>query len=332
MFHVDKSSLLARSQHEPTRREQSHLALQATKSTNYPSQTTQSSLSRRITCSILVMTFNLFLFFLSTLIPTISPSIFFPFLLLSTVSLAASSAYLQNATIALSSRFGPLYLQGILSGQGAIGVVVALLQFATALSAEQMTLNTVEAIDNNVRTSAFWFFLLVGIFSLGALGAHIILVRLRIYKIVIPGSTRRRPLAPPPLLPPSDEIPPMPTPTFSLPPLIPSAKALPTISTVEPKIRIYGFSIFYVFFVTLSVFPSITSSILSVHDSAQTWYQKPILFVPLGFITFAAGDWVGRALPQLKSVVWKSRRGLLVASLARTGFVVSAESRFKSVK
>lgn len=223
-------------------------------------------------------------------------SVFFALLILSTVALAASASYLQNATVALSSRFGPLYLQGILSGQGAVGLAVALVQFVSAYTASPTSLASTTFSDA-IRSSAFVFFLAVAAFSALSFFAHLLLIRLPLYRLVIRSAE----------------------PTSSSP------KASPSLRVVERKVRTLGLSIGYIFLVTLSVFPAITSTITSVH-AKRGGLRSPNLFVPMAFIFFAAGDWIGRALPQVERLVFRNRKVLAGASLARTVFIVSPPS------
>ena len=60
-----------------------------------------------------------------------------------------------------------------------------------------------------------------------------------------------------------------------------SQKEKPTLRQVEPKVRVLGLSVFYVFFVTLSCFPSITSSVRSTHAPPnQPAFYPDALWVP----------------------------------------------------
>jgi len=84
---------------------------------------------------------------------------------------------------------------------------------------------------------------------------------------------------------------------------------------------LYNAAVSYVFIVTLSVFPPITSSILSVHTQSTLSIFTPVLFVSFHFLTFNVGDWLGRYLcsfPRL--LVWSSHR-LAAYSLLRTLFI-----------
>ena len=71
----------------------------------------------------------------TTRIAEIGPNVFFTVLIASTILASAGASFLQNAVVGLSAAFGPWYLQGILSGQGAIGAIVAAVQMVTAATA-----------------------------------------------------------------------------------------------------------------------------------------------------------------------------------------------------
>lgn len=99
---------------------------------------------------------------------------------------------------------------------------------------------------------------------------------------------------------------------------------------VERKVRHLGVAVLVVFAVTLSVFPGVTSTILSAPEGRDPrWLQlpevleQPALFIPLVFGVFAAGDWVGRLLPQVPALVVTDWRWLMTASVARVVFIVS---------
>lgn len=233
--------------------------------------------------------------------------------MLSTVILGGVAAYLQSGVVALSSRFGTSHLQAILSGQGGIGVAVAFVQLIAAYSsleaAESSPLHITVETPASIRRAAFGFFVAVVLFAVLAFCAHLVLCSLPLYRLVIRGSSM-------------DTAPRHP----SLPKLEPVS-----FRVVEKKVRKLGLAIFYVFFVTLQVFPTITGTIRSVHDPlgdnepgglGPTLSQRE-LFIPLAFAIFAAGDWAGRAMPQINMLIIKDWKILSIASIARTAFIVS---------
>ncbi|GAA5889996.1 hypothetical protein JCM8208_001191 [Rhodotorula glutinis] len=292
----------------------------------------KADLSRRISWSILVLAANLVLFIISTVVKEIPPALFFAFLIISSIILAASASYLQNAVVALSASFGPSYLNQILSGQGAIGFAVAMIQFVAAYGAvksapkepahgfilDNSTFSYAVAADLDdaslvsaaaappatIRQSAFTFFLTVGIFAFASFVCYIILVRLPLYHLVLRASFD------------SDAAPKKPDGSSS-------GDSSVSLHVVERKVRHLGVAMFLVFGVTLAVFPSITSTIVSVRsgDPDARILQRPELFVPLGFAVFAGGDWLGRVLPQWEKLAWTNWKILMACSVARVAFV-----------
>ncbi|GAA5895049.1 hypothetical protein JCM6882_008272 [Rhodosporidiobolus microsporus] len=280
-----------------------------------------ANLARRISLSILIMTANLILFIVTTRIKEIPAGLFFGFLIVSAVVLAASASYLQNAVVALSASFGPSYLNQILSGQGAIGFAVAMIQFLAAYGAAKAAHNSpssdllvqpdslvyrdllVDALatpPDTVRASAFTFFLTIGIFAGVSWVSYAVLIRLPLYRLVVRASFD------------DDGA----STTSASPPLA-------DMRSVERKVRHLGVAMFFVFGVTLAVFPSITSTVQSIKTGQPDarLLQQPELFIPLGFAVFAGGDWLGRVLPQWEKLAFTNYKALLGGSLARLVFI-----------
>lgn len=280
--------------------------------------------------------------------------LFFAFLISSAVILSASASYLQNAVVALSAAFGPSYLACILSGQGGIGFAVAMIQLVSAWTAANanspksastatkfalkvdMSPNpnvraTVQLLESPVpsaavRQTAFSFFLTIGIFAVVSWFCYAVLIRLPLYRLVIRSEfdeaaqheaqrNRSRSSS-------SSSSRKQHRRKGSQDSSLPAAASL---RAVERKVRTLGIAMFLVFAITLSVFPSITSSVLSVETGAPdaALLQQPELFVPLGFAVFAAGDWFGRVLPQWEKLAWTNSKALMICSVARFAFIVS---------
>ncbi|GAA5871302.1 hypothetical protein JCM1840_004407 [Sporobolomyces johnsonii] len=296
-----------------------------------------ADLARRISLSITVLACVLIIFIVTTQVEQIPQNLFFAFLIISSIVLSASASYLQNAVVALSAAFGPSYLASILSGQGGIGFAVALIQFVSAYSAAkasasadppsftslllQTDVSLVSTSDfghpsddlgihmfdapvppEATRKSAFSFFLTIGIFAAVSWVSYAVLIRLPLYRLVIRSTF--------------DED------ASSRSNSKPSSPST-SMRKVERKVRKLGIAMFLVFGITLSVFPSITSSILSVKtgEPDANIFQKPELFVPLAFAVFAAGDWFGRVLPQWEKLAWTNWKALMACSVARVVFV-----------
>lgn len=294
----------------------------------------QANLGRRIYASITILIVVVALYTTSTQIHQIPTGLFFGTLLICTVTLAGSASYLQNAVVALSASFGPTYLQGILSGQGAVAFFVSAIQFVAAYasisstktlsssygnpaSSQFLLSEELRALDapipsKGVRQAAFSFFLTVGGLAVVSLLAFVILTRMPLYRLVIRASQEDDDQN-------DDE-------SSSGQRRMPK----PSLRTVERKIRKLGVSIFFVFGITLSVFPSITSTIVSVHKGEipagggiSEILTQTAVFLPVAFMTFAIGDWLGRILPQIKLLTFTDWRALAAFSAARMIFIVS---------
>ncbi|KAM0788956.1 hypothetical protein ACM66B_003030 [Microbotryomycetes sp. NB124-2] len=283
-----------------------------------------ANLKRRIVFSIVALTAIVVMYIISTRIPRINVDLFFGMLIVSTLALSACASYLQNAVVALSASFGPIYLQGILSGQGAIALIVAGIQLISAYAAMSSELasrsgssglvmqpgssSIFELLEVNgpqpqqgILDSAFSFFVAIAAFAVLSLLAYLLLLNLPLYKVVIRASEDDSD---------SDDKGPR-----------------ASLRVVERKVRKLGISVFLTFLVTLAVFPSITSTILSVNQGKMQpgtfgdVLTQPAVFLPIGFLFFALGDWIGRVLPQAKILTFTDWRALLGLSLARVVFI-----------
>lgn len=88
----------------------------------------------------------------------------------------------------------------------------------------------------------------------------------------------------------------------------------PAIRAIWMAVRRMGLSVMFTFFITLSLFPGITASLVS--------YSQPDskLFVPIVcFLLFNLGDWVGRTLAGWRQIL--SARTLPYAIAARVVFL-----------
>lgn len=224
-------------------------------------------------------------------------SAFFALLLLLSLLGSMGTSYLQNAAIALSSYFSPFYLQAIFSGQGAIGVIISVVQFVS--SASTTTTQSIP-IDESIKRSALVFFSIAALFTLSGLLLHLSLVRLPFYKHKVDKANHAH-----------DH-----NQTTHIP-----------LRQVERKIRPLGIGVFAIFGVTLAIFPSITSAILSVKAEAKGVYS-PALFIPLGFIVFNAGDWIGRSIAAIPALGFFDVKALSWATAARVIFIVSRDASF----
>ena len=106
---------------------------------------------------------------------------------------------------------------------------------------------------------------------------------------------------------------------------LPTEQALPNNSTNSPSIsgtfrlvRTHAYANALVFLVTLALFPSITASIRSVSQRAESKESSQNdLFIPFHFLIFNVGDWLGRVLIRADQVTSITPNSLLKFSLLR---------------
>ncbi|KAG2198145.1 hypothetical protein INT47_001543 [Mucor saturninus] len=93
--------------------------------------------------------------------------------------------------------------------------------------------------------------------------------------------------------------------------------ALPLTSILKRSKR-YIFTVVYIYIITLSIFPALTSQFgWRAVDGVNT---KQV-FMSLHFLIFNLGDWVGRTLPIWRSCQVRSSRIMMVYALLRTLFL-----------
>ncbi|KAJ3790664.1 nucleoside transporter-domain-containing protein [Lentinula aff. detonsa] len=287
----------------------------------------QTAPSVRTTTSLYGLTALTFLLTLSTFI-SISPGFFFIFVLLNGIIQASFGSYLQSSVIAVASLFGPQAVQAMLAGQAAVAVVVSAVQVVsaavsvkTATMAEFKSELTGRGERDPEERSAFIFFGLSTIFLLLSLAAHRWLISMPEYRTVVgplevrkqgAGTTRTTIFDPPEVGTNVDEQ------SRILISAGPSQFLTQKhrIWRVAKANVLYEIAVAYVFTVTLTVFPPITSSILPTNT-----FIHPLLFTSMHFLVFGLGDFFGRyicAFPRV--LIWSAKR-LLALSLSRTLFI-----------
>ncbi|KAJ6516250.1 nucleoside transporter-domain-containing protein [Mycena sanguinolenta] len=267
----------------------------------------QSSPSRRTLVTTLCLSCLTFLLTASTFIHT-SPGFFFAFVLFNGICQAALGAYLQTATIVIASLFGPTAVQALMSGQAAVAVAVSGVQvFSAAASVwglPREKIATYVSDGEPEERSAFLFFGLSTVFLILTAAAHGWLVKMPAYKAIARSLEQQKDASS------SDE----------LHGLVSTGRNESSekgqILRVAKANAIYGVTCCFVFVVTLSVYPAITTSIQTTNPDTH-----PLLFSAIHFLMFNIGDLTGRYLcswPRL--LVWDAKR-LLAFSLARTLFI-----------
>ncbi|KAF5387810.1 hypothetical protein D9615_000092 [Tricholomella constricta] len=241
----------------------------------------------------------------------IAPGLFVAFVLLNGAAQAALGAYLQTSTIAVASLFGPQAVQAMMSGQAAVAVAVSGVQvlssslFVWRATPEEITAN---AVDGSAEQgSARVFFALSTVFLIISAVANNILVSKPTYKTLVAPLEQKK---------------------FGERGTVEEQQLLTSLGRSDyanDKARIlrvakaniiFEIAACYVFIVTLAVFPPITTSVKPTNPSTHH-----LLFNVIHFLVFNVGDFSGRYLCAIPSLLIWSAKWLLTLSLARTLFI-----------
>ncbi|KAI9466711.1 nucleoside transporter-domain-containing protein [Lactarius psammicola] len=265
--------------------------------------------AQRTRWSMLCLAFLTSLLTLSTFVD-LPEGIFLTFVISTGIALAGAGAYLQTSVIAVASLFGPSIIQSMMSGQAIVAVIlssVQLISAATSLHSSEVVPTDGAAETNSARL----FFGISASFLLVCGSANVWMTRLPSYRAVVPADEprRRRRLSV------SAEFL-LPTPAGS-DTLVSDSKAMwDQILSITQRNIIYEVAVTYVFVITLSVFPTITISIVPTDPAIH-----PLFFSSLHFLVYGVGDWFGRYLCSIPRLLVWDAKNLLGLSLARTLFI-----------
>ncbi|KAG0253435.1 hypothetical protein BG011_006383 [Mortierella polycephala] len=303
----------------------------------------------------------------------VDPTAYF-FFAMSMLSLSAiSTSIVQNGMFGLASKFTGIHVQGVMLGQGLAGAGVAISQIVTQIMSPPKGITYADDILSSLsdtsqgghgghrrrveglERSAFLFFSFALAFTLFAILAQALLIRLPIYDFY----TEEQPRQPIQFL-----VPPSPpasigngtlnandarrnstdssisaVTTVTITPamveetnrrlaeestlqqeaermnhyrstslgatvLSTDESAMQLMQDIYPKKKAHPLLILYVsitlvFGLTLSLFPSLTALVESTNTASDRPRVFGDLFVPLHFLTYNVGDWVGKAMPSL---------------------------------
>ncbi|KAG6831868.1 hypothetical protein H0H92_006985 [Tricholoma furcatifolium] len=267
----------------------------------------ETSPSRQIRRCIIWLTFFCLLLTITTYLH-LAPGIFFTLVLAVGAIQAALGSYLQTSVVAVASLFGPQAVQAMMSGQAAVAVAVSSVQvLSSALFIWRATPEQIEtnALDGGAeRNSARVFFALSSLFLVISAFAHNILVSKPTYKTLVAPLEQKVALG---------------TTEIEQPLASHGRESHSNWNGIlhVAKINItYEVAVSYVFIVTLAVFPPISASVQPTNPATH-----PLLFTAIHFLVFNVGDFLGRyicAIPSL--VIWAANRQVLL-SLSRTLFI-----------
>ncbi|KAG6328807.1 hypothetical protein ID866_10281 [Astraeus odoratus] len=278
----------------------------------------QSSPSRRVFGSTVIVTFFMSLLFLSTIIQ-IDSSSFFSFVLFSSFFMSAARSYLATAVYAGAALLGGSCMQATMSGQAAVAVAVSIVELiSTSVSVWRASSGSLVAfaVDSSVREgrteelAARMFFGISVVFMAFIFAAYVWLIKQPLYeaRVGLLELDHRKPYADN-----AEECRPL---------LSDSATSSPMSSSPSDVWRVFKanfiflFSAAYVFAVTLTIFPSTTITVLPISSSVN-----PLIFVSTHFLAFNGGDLLGRYICSFpRMIVWSAHK-ILTMALLRTLFI-----------
>ncbi|SOV08173.1 related to Inhibitor-sensitive equilibrative nucleoside transporter 1 [Ustilago sp. UG-2017a] len=297
---------------------------------------------------------------------TVKPSnTYFYFTLFVGGLLSSACAYLQNSVVSLSTAFGAggSFMGSMLAGQGAVGVGISIFGFASAWSqqsgaepdqgASAMD-ETAQGSVQSIARAATLFFGMNTLLMMGVLAAFLWLVNTPLYTQVMAKQIATidkiedernddddvedrlaasdahmtqswhsiRSISHPAYSSWLKKVPGF----YRLSPT--TRESLLRISLVQSKVKWDCAAVAFVFVVTLSNFPALTSSVQSVYTGATKSGSSPVdltspqLFVPFHFFLFNLSDLLGRTLPSVvPAALIRKAKALFSLSLLRSLFV-----------
>ncbi|XP_061303562.1 equilibrative nucleoside transporter 3 [Pezoporus flaviventris] len=195
---------------------------------------------------------------------------------------SSASTVFTSSVFGLSSCFPMRNLQALISGQamgGTISAIASVIDLAAA---------------DNVTDSALAYFLTADIFIVFCIMMYLLLPRLEYSRYYMSSQEESPSLATvPPDSSMEDEAEPEGTTSTSF---LAKSTGIPPLCPILQKTALLGFCLFYIFFISIIIFPSLSSNIESVSKSSGSpWSTK--YFAPLtSFLLYNFADWCGRQI------------------------------------
>ncbi|NXM72991.1 S29A3 protein, partial [Serilophus lunatus] len=264
--------------------------------------------SVRILCSLFVM---LAVFLVITVLVKVDTSAwttsFFALTVGCVVVVSSASTIFTSSIFGLSSCFPMRNLQALISGQAMGGTI----------SAVASVIDLAAAVD--VTDSALAYFLTADIFIVVCIMVYLLLPRLEYSRYYL-SIQKKKPslITVPPNSSAEDETEPRGTINSSF---LTKSASIPPLRPILQKTALLGFCLFYVFFISVIIFPSLSSNIESVSKSSGSlWSTK--YFVPLtSFLLYNFADWCGRQITAWIQVPGPKSKLLPTLVLLRTIFL-----------
>ncbi|NXV80765.1 S29A3 protein, partial [Atlantisia rogersi] len=232
---------------------------------------------------------------------------FFALTLCCVVVVSSASTVFTSSIFGLSSRFPMKNLQALIAGQamgGTISAIASLIDLAAAA---------------DVTDSALAYFLTADIFIVICIMVYLLLPRLEYSRYYLSSLKERPSLATvPPDSSMEDEAQQGGTTNTTV---LAKSTSIPPLRPILQKTALLGFCLFYVFFISIIIFPSLSSNIESVSKSSGSlWSTK--YFAPLtSFLLYNFADWSGRQITAWIQVPGPKSKLLPTLVLLRTIFL-----------
>ncbi|NXN83731.1 S29A3 protein, partial [Bombycilla garrulus] len=233
-----------------------------------------------------------------------------PFFALTVVCVAvvsSASTVFSSSLFGLSSCFPMRNLQALISGQamgGTISAVASVIDLAAAA---------------DVTDSALAYFLTADIFIVLCIVVYLLLPRLEYSRYYLSSQKESPSLV---TVPPDSSVEGEAEPGGAVnSSFFTRSAGIPPLRPILQKTALLGFCLFYVFFISIIIFPSLSSNIESVSKSSGSpWSTK--YFTPLTcFLLYNFADWCGRQVTAWIQVPGPKSKLLPVLVLLRTIFL-----------
>ncbi|NWS41387.1 S29A3 protein, partial [Probosciger aterrimus] len=264
--------------------------------------------SVRILSSLFVM---LAIFLVITVLVKVDTSAwttrFFALTIICVAIVSSASTVFTSSIFGLSSCFPMRNLQALISGQamgGTISAVASVIDLAASA---------------NVTDSALAYFLTADIFIIICIMMYLLLPRLEYSRYYMSSQEEISSLSSvPPDSSMEDEAEPEGTTSTSF---LAKSTGIPPLRPILQKTALLGFCLFYIFFISIIIFPSLSSNIESVSKSSGSpWSTK--YFAPLtSFLLYNFADWCGRQITAWIQMPGPKSRLLPALVLLRTIFL-----------
>jgi solute carrier family 29 (equilibrative nucleoside transporter), member 1/2/3 len=256
--------------------------------------------SKRIVSSLIIFIIIFSLLAISTIVfEKVSAGFYFVFLMIMVFWSSLATGVNQNGVFSFASGFGrPEYMQAIMTGHGVAGVLPCVVQIISVLAVPGQKADNPGSAPQVSSKSVFAYFITATFISALALGSFSYLRHLSGITVKTSHGSNMETASDTTLLK-----------TFGL-------------WATFKKLFWLALTIFLSFSIT-AVFPVFTATIESVHDPKnRPRILEPATFIPLGFLFWNAGDFIGRAsvlVPQLRLVHHPIL--LLVFAISRLVFI-----------